>query len=61
MSTDQTLEIIRAAVKERGLAEVARRLNVHRNTLANVLAGAARQGNVALVVQRFNAPAAVSP
>jgi hypothetical protein len=50
---DQTLEAVRAAVKKRGLSEVARQLDIHRNTLANALAGAGRAGTVALVVQRY--------
>jgi hypothetical protein len=52
-SSNQVLENLRAAVSQRGLVSVARELRVYRHTLSSVLAGSARAGSVALVVERF--------
>jgi hypothetical protein len=48
----QAIEALRDAVGRLGLSEVARRLNVPRSTLSNVLAGAGRQGSTVLVMAR---------
>ena len=43
---------VRRAVRERGVAPVARDLEVSRSTLTSVLAGTAREGSVTLVAKR---------
>lgn len=50
---DQALTQIRADVQQRGLVAVARDLQIHRQSLASVLAGSAREGTRALACLRW--------
>jgi hypothetical protein len=55
MSEQRALDKVREAVASQGLSPTARALGVNRQTLAGVLAGAARRGSTLEVIRAFGA------